>query len=100
MAVIFTKDRMVTDTFVFSTVFSKVRCFIFQPRLNTHIFKKVCNILAFKNIYAMYIAYTHVLSLYTYSAYTHLGSDNIGQMQIWAIIMFYQVVSIDHVNYT
>ena len=62
-----TKDRMLTDIFEFSTpillktsgkkicnqMSSKVQSFKFQPRLNTHIFKKGCNILAFKNIYDM-----------------------------------------------
>ena len=66
--------------------------------LNTHIFKKGLNILAFKNIYAMYKSkYRSVLSI---QGPTHLGSENINQIYIYmAIIMFYQVVSIDYVNY-
>ena len=84
-----TKDKMLSDTFDFSTprlcknkrekicsqMASKVQCFIFQPRLNTHIFKKGGNILSFKNIYAMYKS--KYLSN-TFQAYTHLSSENIG----------------------
>ena len=28
---------------------------------------------------------------------THMGLEKIGQIYMWSIIMFYQVVSIDHV---
>ena len=76
------KDKMLTDIFEFSTpklcknkrkkiictqMSSKVQCFLFQHRLNTHIFKKNgCNILAFKNIYEMYKSKYHsILSKYT-----------------------------------
>ena len=54
---------------------SKAQCFIFQPKKNTHIFKKVCNIPSLKNIYAMYKSkYLSVLRIYTSGFRKHMSN--------------------------
>ena len=54
---------------IWAQMSSKVQCFIFQPMLNTHIFKKGCNNLALKNLYVMYKSKYHsVLSIYMHTS--------------------------------
>ena len=95
-----TKESMLSDRVEFSShklcknkrkkictqMSSKVQCFIFQPWLKTYIYKKSCNILSFKNIYALYKSKYHSVYLYTCGFRKHRSNMDMANNYVYLFV--------------